>query len=163
MSFNNPDYGVILERLLEIYQHDDKLKAIIKSWRFGALAVNEYQVSITPAIFVKMGAELQGLRTNAGVGTNEIMPPQKIPSVFHTVIVCSTNHRPEDVQKQQYTIVSIVNNILANNMQLRKPTDRSDPKVSNSIVLEPIRYNTERNDNLTAAVNIPLRAIIYSR
>ena len=110
-----------------------------------------------------MGADLQGLRTNAGTGTNNRMPPQKIPVVFHTVIVCSSQSRPEKVQKQQYEIVSKVNDILAENMQLRKPKDMSDPKISSSIVLEPIKYYTKPNDNLTSAVNIPLRGIIYSR
>ena len=110
-----------------------------------------------------MGADLQGLRTNAGTGTNNRMPPQKIPVVFHTVIVCSTDHKAEDVQKEQYTLVAKVNDILAENMQLRKPEDATDPKISNSIVLEPIRYYTKPDDNFSAAVNIPLRGIIYSR
>ena len=107
-----------------------------------------------------MGADLQGLRTNAGTGTNNRMPPQKIPVVFHTVIVCSTDHKAEDVQKEQYTLVAKVNDILAENMQLRKPEDATDPKISNSISC--IRANQILRQNLMIISRLQLISLWLS-
>ena len=157
------NYTVFLKRILEILQADQDLKKKVLEFRLGDLGDskdNEKNARAYPLVYVTTATNpIVSRKSKYSQGDVNKLPGQVLELEFWVIVVASTT-TPAKTQEQLYEISGMVEKILENNIQLRKPSNQSDSLCATSDIFPQRRLEKYRG-HLIEAMTIRIRPTVF--
>ena len=152
-------YKKIVQRVLDLLQNDETLKASIATFRFGDVPV-ETDVTAPPAIYVTLPPRVEGPRVLAGPSSSiDVMPAQKIEMSVWIVIIMGGKATAAETQMNMYDLRDHIIGMFSRNIRLLD-VDGTDPLVHGMNFDSQDRLSSSRGQTIDG-VTIELELTTY--